>query len=105
MEQFSGTPPTTWPQCLFPKAQISRCSLPDWLPLLREEVEAMNFDPAYPALPFDKLHRTDLLSLFINEVRPRAHPATTWWRRSGSFPSPPLGQSTTDAPVLSLGRD
>jgi hypothetical protein len=40
------------------------------LPLLREEVEAMNFDPAYPALPFDKLHRTDLLSLFINEVRP-----------------------------------
>lgn len=68
-----GYAPTTWAQCLFPKAQISRCSLPDWLPLLREEVEAMNFDPAYPALPFDKLHRTDLLSLFINEVRPGAH--------------------------------
>ncbi len=61
----------------------------------------MNFDPAYPALPFDKLHRTDLLSLFINEVRPRCTPATTWWRRGGSFP----GESTTDASVLSLGRD
>jgi hypothetical protein len=45
------------------------CCYPDWLPLLREEVQAMNFDPTYPALPFDKLHRIDLLSLFINEVR------------------------------------
>jgi hypothetical protein len=60
----------------------------------------MNFDPAYPALPFDKLHRTDLLSLFINEVRPRALPrdnqAAPWWlitwridnRRAGSIPRP-----------------
>lgn len=77
MGQYSGTRPLwSWSNrqkpCLDP---ISRCSLPDWLPLLREEVEAMNFDPAYPALPFDKLHRTDLLSLFINEVRPPGTPA------------------------------
>jgi cytochrome P450 len=48
---------------------------PGWLPLLREEVEAMNLDPSYPALPFDKLHRDDLLSLLINETR-RFYPST-----------------------------